>query len=304
MLNDETNTPVIEPETPTIEAQAPETEVEKDAGPVSLDSTDETETVTTPEDGTEPETEGLLPPEFADVEYDGKTYQVPPELKEAFLRQQDYTRKTQEVAEIRKQAEAFRVEAEQVRQASVEELDARSIARDLDRQLEKYEGVDWNAYDPNDPVSETEMSAHWRNYQLLQQKRGQVAQYLQTAEQQRSVNAQQDIAKRLQETREFAEKELPGWAEEIDKQVTDFAMNTLGYDVDTLKTAYSPQIYRTLYYANLGFQALQRSAAKPAPVAAKPQPLNRITAKTNVPSVKSPESMSMDEYAQWRSKQR
>jgi len=40
------------------------------------------------------------------VEYEGKTYQLPPELKSALLRQQDYTRKTQEVATIRKQVEA------------------------------------------------------------------------------------------------------------------------------------------------------------------------------------------------------
>jgi len=286
MLNDETNTPVIEPETPTIEAQTPETEIVKDEGPVSLDSTDETETVDAPEDGTEAVTEGLLEPEFADVEYDGKTYQVPPELKEAFLRQQDYTRKTQEVAEIRKQAEAYRAEAEQVRSASQEELGARALAVNLDSQLQQYANVDWQALLNEDPLGAQQ---HRWNFEELQKQRQQVGQYLQTAEQQRSVNAQQDIAKRLQETRQFAEKEIPGWTEEIDKQVTDFAMNTLGYDVDTLKTAYSPQIYRTLYYANLGYQALQRSAAKPAPVAAKPQPLNRITAKSSVPSVKSPE---------------
>ncbi len=297
MLNEETNTPVIEPETPTIEAQTPETE----EGPVSLSSTDEPGTETTPEDGTEAETGGLLEPEYADVEYDGKVYQVPPNLKEAFLRQQDYTRKTQEVAEIRKQAEAYRAEAEQVRSASQEELSARATAFNLDSQLQQYANVDWRALLQEDPIGYQE---HRLNFETLQNQRGQVAQYLQTAEQQRSAYAQQDIAKRLQETRQFAEKEIPGWTEEIDKQVTDFAMNTLGYDVDTLKTAYSPQIYRTLYYANLGYQALQRSAAKPAPVAAKPQPLNRITAKSNVPAVKSPANMTMDEYAAWRSKQR
>ena len=301
MALDETNTLAPEPETPTIEANAPETETTQEEGPVSLDSPSETETVDTPEDGTETVTEGLLEPEFADVEYDGKTYQVPPELKEAFLRQQDYTRKTQEVAEIRKQAEAYRAEAEQVRSASQEELSARATAFNLDSQLQQYANVDWRALLQEDPIGYQE---HRLNFETLQNQRGQVAQYLQTAEQQRSAYAQQDIAKRLQETRTFAEKEIPGWSEEVDNNVTSFAMSELGYDVDTLKTAYSPQIYRTLYLAWLGSQALQRSAAKPAPVAAKPQPLNRITAKSSVPSVKSPENMTMDEYAAWRSKQR
>ena len=188
-----------------------------------------------------------------------------------------------------------------MRSASQEELSARATAFNLDSQLQQYANVDWRALLQEDPIGYQE---HRLNFETLQNQRGQVAQYLQTAEQQRSAYAQQDIAKRLQETRTFAEKEIPGWSEEVDNNVTSFAMSELGYDVDTLKTAYSPQIYRTLYLAWLGSQALQRSAAKPAPVAAKPQPLNRITAKTNVPSVKSPENMTMDEYVAWRSKQR
>lgn len=207
MLNDETNTPAIEPATPTIEANAPETEIEKEEGPIDLNSLDETETDNAPEDGTEAVTEGLLEPEYADVEYDGKVYQVPPNLKEAFLRQQDYTRKTQEVAEIRKQAEAYRAEAEQVRSASQEELSARATAFNLDSQLQQYANVDWRALLQEDPIGYQE---HRLNFETLQNQRGQVAQYLQTAEQQRSAHAQQDIAKRLQETRQFAEKEIPG----------------------------------------------------------------------------------------------
>lgn len=296
---DETNTLAQGLETAT-DTPAPETENETADQPVSLDANDETETPEASEQDSEGQQEEQKP-EFATVEYDGEEYQVPPKLKDALMRQADYTRKTQEVAEIRKQAEAFRAEAEQVRSASQEELSARALAVNLDQQLQQYANVDWQALLNEDPLGAQQ---HRWNFEELQQQRGQVAQYLQTAEQQRSVNAQQDIAKRLQETRQFAEKEIPGWTEEIDKQVTDFAMNTMGYDVDTLKTAYSPQIYRTLYLANIGFQSLQRSAAKPVQAAAKPQPLNRISAKTNVPSVKSPESMSMDEYAQWRSKQR
>lgn len=304
MFNDETNTPAIEPETPIIESAAPETKVEKEDGPKSLDTADETVTAEPSEQDGDAEPEGTPEPEYADVEYDGKIYQVPPELKEAFLRQADYTRKTQEVAEIRKQAEAVRAEAETVRQVAGEELNARVTLTNLDSQLKQYEGVDWNAYDPNDPLAEVEMSRHWRNYQALQQQRGQVANYLQTAEQQRSVSAQQETVKRLQETRSFAEKEIKGWTPEIDDQVTNFAMNDLGFPREALLNAYSPPVYKALYLAWLGAQSIQRSAAKPAPVAAKPQPLQRITAKSNVPSVKSPETMSMDEYAAWRSKQR
>jgi hypothetical protein len=45
-------------------------------------------------------------PEQVEVEYDGKTYLLPLELKDALLRQADYTRKAQEVAESRRRLQA------------------------------------------------------------------------------------------------------------------------------------------------------------------------------------------------------
>jgi hypothetical protein len=45
-------------------------------------------------------------PDEVEVEYEGKTYCLPPELRDALLRQADYTRKTQEVAQARKALEA------------------------------------------------------------------------------------------------------------------------------------------------------------------------------------------------------
>ena len=46
--------------------------------------------------------------EAEEVDFEGKKYLVAKELKDALLRQSDYTRKTQEVAETRKQIEAER----------------------------------------------------------------------------------------------------------------------------------------------------------------------------------------------------
>ena len=49
-------------------------------------------------------------PDEVEVDYNGKSYCLPPELKDALLRQADYTRKTQELAEGRRALEAARVE--------------------------------------------------------------------------------------------------------------------------------------------------------------------------------------------------
>lgn len=51
-------------------------------------------------------------PSLDEVEYEGKKYRVAPELKNALLRQSDYTRKTQEVAEYERQVSARYQETE------------------------------------------------------------------------------------------------------------------------------------------------------------------------------------------------
>ena len=54
---------------------------------------------------------------MVDAEYDGKTYRLPPALKDAFLRNADYTRKTQEVPEQRRYVEQQHESLQAVRHA-------------------------------------------------------------------------------------------------------------------------------------------------------------------------------------------
>lgn len=54
------------------------------------------------EDATE---EAVSESEFAEIEFDGETFQVPPKLKDAFMRESDYTQKTQQLSSQRKEIE-------------------------------------------------------------------------------------------------------------------------------------------------------------------------------------------------------
>ena len=81
------------------------------------------------------------------VEYEGKQYQVPPELKEAVLRKQDYTVKTQEVAELRRSAEA---QAERLNaQAEFDKAITadREALSEINSQLKQYRELDWTGLD-------------------------------------------------------------------------------------------------------------------------------------------------------------
>jgi len=239
------------------------------------------------------------PAEFAEIEFNGKKYHVPAELKDGFLMQADYTRKRQADAEFARGLEAKAREIDALRNVAQEELNARATMMGINQRLQQYQHADWNALFDEDP---TGAQKHWIEYQQLEKQAGQVGQYLQNAEARRTEAAQHDTAKRIQETRAFAEKEIPNWSEEIDARITQFAMTDLGFTSDTLADATSPAVYRTLYLAWVGAQAMQNGAGrKPA----QPQtimPLKTVSAKSSGTSTRDPSEMSMEEYDKWARK--
>jgi len=260
----------------------------------------ETEETTTEAEGAEgQEGEGEpQEPELVEVDYDGKKHKIPAELKDALLRQQDYTRKTQEVAEERKAVEAKRAEADRIFQTSQEVIEAKAHIHHLDSQLKQYEGVNWQQLEQEDPMA---AMSHWRNYQTLKEERGQVAGYLTHTTNELSEKAKQETANRLRETRAFAEKSIPGWTEDMDKKITEFALGK-GFTREALQNAYSPQTYEILFLAHLGHQAMMQKTAQPKPTTTiVPKPLETVAAKATAGRV-PPEKMPMEDFAKWINK--
>lgn len=276
--------PVLEAQQDIENASEPETD--------ELEDNPESEEGGEGEGGDEPQE-----PELVDVEYEGKVHKLPPELKEALLRHADYTRKTQEVAEQRRAVEAKQAEINASYDVSQEVLEARAAIINIDGALQKYENVDWNRLEAEDPLA---AQSHWRQFQQLQQQRGQVAQYLDKTQADLSEKAKQATETRLRETRSYAEKELKGWTPELDNKITQFATQELGFTVGDLRAQYTPQVYRTLYLAHLGHQALSQMQAKPKPAPQKP--LETVQAKAAPAARVPPEKMPMDDFAKWINK--
>lgn len=238
-------------------------------------------------------------PELIDAEYEGKTYKLPPELKDALLRTSDYTRKTQEVAEQRKAVEARMAEADRAYQTSQEVMEARAAIMNIDGALKNYENVNWQQLENEDPMA---AMSHWRQFQQLQQQRGQVAQYLDKTQAEMSEKVAQDTDKRLRETREFAQKQLQGWSPDLDNKIMEFSTKELGFTVEALRAQVTPQVYRTLYLAHLGHQALAQKAAQAKPQVSTQKPLETVQSKAASAGRPAPEKMAMDDFAKWINK--
>ena len=96
-------------------------------------------------DGDEQPEEGqATEPELEDVEINGKTYRVPKDVAPHLMMQADYTRKTQEVAEIRKAVEAQRAEIQREAELNQAMIDDIAQARAVDARLQALQRVNWN----------------------------------------------------------------------------------------------------------------------------------------------------------------
>ena len=220
------------------------------------------------------------------------------------MMQADYTRKTQGVAEEKTAVAAEKQAVEAMREATQEELNARAQLLAINQRLEEYKKLgpnDWNAWEDEDPFA---AQRGFREFQTLQQQATQANEYLQDGDKRRAEAAQQDIAKRVQETREYAAKEIKGWSPELDNKIIEFATKDMGISQQELARAINPVVYKTLHLAWVGSQALAKSqSAKPSAKVTKLAPTAKVSAKGGVPARKALSEMSMEEYADYRNKQ-
>jgi len=203
------------------------------------------------EDAPEPEEDS----DEVEFEINGKTYRAP---KDAVLRQQDYTRKTQELAEQRKSVEASLERINSVSQAETQALAQVAIVA---AQIKQYEDIDWNAWDETDPTAATR--ARVELMQLQQQQAQAVAQYQNVGSQKLSL-VQQETAKRLEEADRFAASNIPGWNREKAQATLDFSRSTYGLSNDELAGAIAdkPEVLMLLHDAMEGRKLRAQSATK------------------------------------------
>lgn len=273
-------------ETPAIEQQAPEeVEIEQE-----LDASEAPEGEGAEGESQEPEIE------LIEIERNGKKFSIPKELESELLMQSDYTRKTQEVAATRKQIQAQQEQLAVQAQATEQELQARGALLGINAQIAALEGKDWTSAIAEDPVGGQQ---EYIRYQEMLKARSEIVGFLENSQKSRAEQAQQAVASRLQETRDFAEKNIKGWSEELDNKITAFAVSDLGFDVDTLRSAYTPQVYQTLYLAYLGQQTLAKQSAPTPPKVVKP--LSTVNPKGGTVR-KSVDQMSVDEMAAYLNK--
>lgn len=178
-----------------------------------------------------------------DIEWDGKQYRLPKELKDALLRRDDYTRKTQEVAEQRKAVEAERETLNRRIEAEKALVSEYARVENLKQAVESYRNVDWDAAEEQNP----ELAAkEWRRMTLLQQQLQNEQTELQTKIDSRLKEQQSQRDQALQETGKVLTRDIPGFnqamAQELVKEAAKF-----GFTQEDLLNDPDPRAWKLLH---------------------------------------------------------
>jgi hypothetical protein len=140
-----------------------------------------------------------------EVEFEGKAYKVPKALKEALLRQSDYTQKTQAVADQRKAVEE-RAQALETRERVLHATFDKAVAvREVQSKLKQFEAIDWDQLVSDDPVEATRLNIAYQQlqreaqakYSDLQKAEHQAQQLNQVMDQQTLVQEEQELRTRI-----------------------------------------------------------------------------------------------------------
>lgn len=229
------------------------------------------------------------PEDFDEIEVSGKKHRIPKDLKPLLMMQQDYTRKTQEVAEQRKALEndAARVQAHMQSVGQQAELHRRVVGdiaelTNIDKAIQQYAEVDWNRLEAEDPMHAGTL---FRQMSMLREKRQGIVQKISQAdaqlqqERRQTHEAQQRVAREA-----FAKQQAIAATTfqsqyklkpEVIKQVFDYAQEHGGYSNKELQDLADHRPIATLYKSYLWDQhvAKQKAAAKakaPAPDIVRP----------------------------------
>ena len=158
-------------------------------------------------------------PEEAEVDYGGKTYTLPAELKDALLRQADYTRKTQEVAQGRKTLDAARADHDRRVMAMRAHFSDAARVMALNDQLRPFAQVDWQALKAQDPARAQGL---WQQCQQIKNLRDHAARAWTQRDQDHTGHAQRETAKRARQVHAHLPQLIADWSPELDAKLTGY----------------------------------------------------------------------------------
>ena len=228
-----------------------------------------------PEEDSESEEEAPSP--FVEVEFEGKAYQVPQEIKDALISKADYTQGKQQLARNREALELQQAQLKEVFETQQFEETVKPIINEvsiLKYQLDQYKGLNW---------SEMGDSEIMRRRMEQDQIKEAIAEREKIVGDKRNQFKQEQEA-RLQEVLGKASEQLgkliPNWNEKVASDLSEYALSQ-GYTSTEVQHITNPRDVSVLWKAKQydDLVATKKEALKKAskaPPVVKPGSVKRM----------------------------
>jgi hypothetical protein len=247
-------------------------------------------------------------PEEIELSFGAKTLKVaksaiPDEVRaelEDFTRniQGDYTRKTQEVAEQRKEVEAQRELYGKLQTLGGEARTAFYAGEALVKELQQLEQIDLRQLRQSNPDQ-----ARWISDEIAI-KRGEFNRQVNAVshyEQAMAAEEQRSVASLAEAGRARLAKTVRGFDQAAERQMIEYAVKAGISEQDAQKWPLNPITaefaWKAMQYDKL--QASTKAATAAKPNAAPSAPVRAVSGKSTGSTVKAPEQMTDDEYYRW-----
>lgn len=188
---------------------------------------------------------------------DGSEYEVDEAIAKAVMLNKDYTQKSQANAELSRRLAEREQQIEESSKRSEEDFQMEAQLYQLNDQLKQYENVDWGSL--NQSMALEEVQGHWMKFQQLQNQKNDLQKKVSDRQTERSQAAQSVRSKRVEETRQWAEKNIEGWSPDLANQMEAYAIEQ-GFDQESFLTNLSPALLKTLHDGFTGNKIKQKAA--------------------------------------------
>lgn len=280
---------------------APEQPAEEEFNPIDLDNPGQAEGPEEDADSIESlakEALGQIDPdkpediEEIEIEWDGVKAKVPAPLRDAFLRHQDYTRKTMDLAEQRKAFEAQSQTFEQTAAQIAQNLNAVVDLAAVNKEIRRLSSLDTSGW----PQSQIQQGR--ARLQELQSQAGQLTQVVNQRVNQVRETESQEMAKLRERAIAEAAAKIPNFTDKRRAELEQFAVDA-GADPEVVQTLTDSWAFEMLHWADIGRKFIERqSKAASMKSASAGKPVRTVGGKSA--GSKSPEDMSFEEFAAWR----
>jgi len=270
MLGDSVESDVKPPELQDEEEQTPlEAEAEATEEVESEEATDEPDEEVEEEEQSQDEVPAILK-----LKVNGEDVEKPLDEVVALAQQGlDYTQKTQQVAEQRKELEAYAESIKAQEQAFQEQMQLNNVLIEdvakitsLDQQLNQYANVNWQQLSDNDFVEAQKL---FFTYNQLQQERSQLVSQFEAKKQQVVQKQTQLMSEKIAKGKEILAKEIPNWSPETNQALLSTGKD-YGFSDAELNSIVDPRHVKVLHDAMQWRKLQQNSTVKKKVSSAKP----------------------------------